>query len=85
MSTIIVVATIVVVVVVIAVLLRQGSVGRLSEEETAPRGPDDGRPRASDVMDRPAGPDAESMSSERPGDPLPPSAPPRRPEDEEPR
>lgn len=73
MAVAVVVATLVIVVAVVVVLLRQGSVGRLSEE--------DGRPhRGRDVVDRPAGPAAEAM---RPGPPCepasqpPPSRPPR--------
>ena len=84
MSTVIIVATVVAVVVVVVVLMRQDSVGRLSEEESVPGHPEGDRPRGSDVMERPGGPDAESMNPEHPGDPLPPPAPPRRPEDEEP-
>ena len=73
MAVAVVVATVVIVVAVVAVLLRQGSVGRLSEEH--------GRPdRGRDVVDRPAGPGAEAM---RPGPAREPAAqpPPARPPD----
>jgi len=60
MATALVIATVVVVVAVIAVLLRQGSVGRLSEE-------DGHRPPGEDVVERPAGPGAEPMHPDPPG------------------
>lgn len=62
MATALVIATVVVVVTVIAVLLRQGSVGRLSEE-------DGRRPAGDDVAERPAGPGAEPMHPDPPGRP----------------
>lgn len=69
MEIAVVVVTVVLVVAVVAVLARQGSPGRLSEE--------DGHPRPSHVDDRPAGPDAEAMRPEPPGqsDPGPPRPP----------
>jgi hypothetical protein len=90
MATVVVVTTVVLVVVVVVVLARQGSAGKLSEERSVPepRADDRGEPGGpnghqgnsdqwSEVMERPAGPDAESMSAGPPGDPTPP------PEDEE--
>lgn len=71
MEIAIVVATVVLVAVVAVVLLRQGSVGRLSEEEGRRR-------RQADVAERPAGPGAESMRTDVPGDPV---APPPDPEE----
>ena len=92
MATVVVVATMVLVVAVIMVLARQGSVGKLSEERSIPerRADDQGEPGGpstrqgsgdqwSDVMERPAGPDAESMSPDPPGD----TPPPLPPDDEE--
>jgi hypothetical protein len=65
MAVAVVIATVVLVAVVVAVLARQGSVGRLSEEE--------GRRRPqSDVVERPAGPGAESMHADEPGGPRTP-------------
>ena len=69
MATAVVIAAIVATVVVIAVVLKQGSVGRLSEEA--------GRPPARDaIVERPAGPGAEPMhpdpSGHRPDDTEPP-------------
>lgn len=89
----VVVATVVIVVAVIVVLARQGSAGKLSEQRSVPerRADDQGEPGGrgtrqgsvdqwSDVMERPAGPDAESMSPDPRGDPTPPPLP---PDDEE--
>ena len=89
MATVVVVATVVIVVAVIVVLARQGSVGRMSEERSVPerRADDQGEPGGpstgqgsghqwSDVMERPAGPDAESMSPDPPGEATPPPRPP---------
>jgi hypothetical protein len=60
MATAVVIAAIVATLVVIAVVLKRGSVGRLSEEA--------GRPPARDaVVERPAGPDAEPMHPDPPG------------------
>jgi hypothetical protein len=68
---------------------RQGSAGQMSEERSVPerRADDQNEPGApttrqgsgdpwSDVMERPAGPDAESMSPDPPVDPTPPALPP---------
>lgn len=63
-SIAVVIATVVVVAVVVAVLARQGSVGRLSEEHGRRR-------RQDDVAHRPAGPGAEAMGSDVPGEPGP--------------
>jgi hypothetical protein len=72
MEIAIVAATVVLVVVVAVVLLRQGSVGRLSEE-------DGRRSRQADVAERPAGPGAESMRTDVPGEPvIPPPDPDER-------
>lgn len=71
MAIAIVVATVVIVGIVVGVLARQGSVGRLSEEH----GTGGRRPRGTG---RPAGPDAESMSTDTPGQPV---TPPPTPED----
>lgn len=60
----VVVATVVVVLVVVGVLARQGSVGRLSEEDGRPR-------RRPSSTDRPAGPGAEAMGTDVPGEPGP--------------
>ena len=60
MATAVVIAAVVATIVVSAVLLRQGSVGRLSDEDGHPS------PRR-DVVNRPAGPDAEPMHSDPPG------------------
>jgi len=74
MATVVVVAAVVLTVVVIAVLLKQGSVGRLSEEA--------GHPPRDAVVERPAGPDAEAMHPDppgrRPGGTQPPEDGPRR-------
>ena len=86
MATVVVVATVVIVVAMIVVLARQGSVGKLSEERSVPerRADDQSEPGGpstgsgdqwSDVTERPAGPDAESMSPDPPGDPTPPPPP----------
>jgi hypothetical protein len=89
MATVVVVATVVIVVAMIVVLARQGSVGKVSEERSVPerRADDQSEPGGpstrqgsgdqwSDVTERPAGPDAESMSPDPPGDPTPPPPPP---------
>lgn len=59
MAAAVVIATVVVTIAVVFVLLRQGSVGRLSEE--------DGHPARDHVVERPAGPDAEAMHADPPG------------------
>jgi hypothetical protein len=60
MATVVVIAAVLVTVAAIVLLLRQGSVGRLSEEE--------GHPPARDaIVERPAGPDAEPMHPDPPG------------------
>ena len=53
MATAVVIATVLVVVALVVLFVRQGSVGRLSEE--------DGRPAHDPVVERPAGPGAEPM------------------------
>jgi hypothetical protein len=59
MATAVVIAAVLVTVAVIVLLQRQGSVGRLSEE--------DGRPPVRDaIVERPAGPDAEPMHPDPP-------------------
>jgi hypothetical protein len=80
MAIAVVIATVVAVVVLCTVLARQGSVGKLSEEDGKPdqRRPDGGnpagggsqgsRPQRSGVMERPAGPDAEAMNPDPVGD-----------------
>jgi hypothetical protein len=65
MAAAIVIATVVLVAIVVVVLARQGSVGKLSEE-------DGRRRRQADVMERPAGPGAESMRADQPGEPRTP-------------
>jgi hypothetical protein len=62
MAIAVVIAAIVAVIILVAVLWKQGSPGRLSEE-------DGRRPRRDDVVERPAGPDAESMAPEPPDQP----------------
>lgn len=62
MAVAVVVATVVIVIAVVVVLLRQRSVGRLSEEHGR-------RDRGRDVVDRPAGPGAEAMRPGPPGEP----------------
>jgi hypothetical protein len=64
-ATAVVIVTLVAVVVLVVVLARQGSVGKLSEE-------DGRRRRQDDVMERPAGPGAESMGTDEPGRPVTP-------------
>ena len=59
MSAAVVIISIIAVLIVTAILLKQGSVGRLSEE-------DGHRPRRDDVVERPAGPDAEPMHPDPP-------------------
>ena len=60
MAIAVVIIAIVATAAVIAVLWKQGSVGRLSEEA--------GRPPARDaIVERPAGPDAEPMHPDPPG------------------
>jgi hypothetical protein len=80
MAIAVVVANVVAVVVLCAVLARQGSVGKLSEEHSKPeqRRPDSSNPAGggsqgsrhqwSGVMERPAGPDAEAMNPDPAGD-----------------
>ena len=58
MATAVVILAVLVVVALIVVWLREGSVGRLSEE--------DGRPAHDPVVERPAGPGAESMHPDPP-------------------
>jgi hypothetical protein len=68
MAIAITIATVVVVIVLAVVLARQGTPGRLSDEAGR-------RPRRADVVERPAGPDAEPMAPgppERPADTRPP-------------
>lgn len=60
MATAVVIAAVVATIVVIAVVLKQGSVGRLSDEDGHP-------PPRRDVVDRPAGPGAEPMHPDPPG------------------
>jgi hypothetical protein len=73
MAIAVVVATVVLVVLVVVVLARQGSVGRLSEEEST-------KHPQSDVVERPAGPGAEAMGTDAPGQPVtPPPDPGERP------
>jgi hypothetical protein len=64
-ATAVVIITLVAVVVMVIVLARQGSVGKLSEENGRRRPQDD-------VMERPAGPGAESMGTDEPGRPVTP-------------
>lgn len=72
MAVAVVLITIVAVVVLAVVVVRQGSVGRLSDEE--------GRPDPQrHVVERPAGPGAEPMHAEEPGRPdTPPPDPDER-------
>ncbi|HEX5367416.1 MAG TPA: hypothetical protein VFW63_12235 [Acidimicrobiales bacterium] len=69
MAIAVAVVAVVAVLVVIGLVLRQGSVGRLSEEAGKPPGRDR-------IVERPAGPDAEPMhpdpSGRPPGDTQPP-------------
>lgn len=85
MAIAVIVATVVAVIVLCVVLARQGSVGRLSEEASTARdldrepSEDGGRSHGSahqwsGVMERPAGPDAESMDPDQPVNPTPPAA-----------
>lgn len=60
MATTVVVLSVIAVVIVVVVVLRQGSVGRLSDE-------DGRRPPRDQVVERPAGPDAEAMDPDPPG------------------
>ena len=60
MATAVVIAAVVATIVVIAVLWRQGSPGRLSDEHGR-------RPPRDHVVERPAGPDAEAMHPDPPG------------------
>lgn len=62
MAVAVVLITIVAVVVLAVVVVRQGSVGRLSDEEGRPD------PQRS-VVERPAGPGAEAMNAEEAGRP----------------
>jgi hypothetical protein len=64
-ATAVVIVTVVAVIVLVVVLVRQGSVGRLSEENGR------GHPQ-DDVMERPAGPGAEAMRTDEPGQPVTP-------------
>ena len=59
MSAAVVTISVIAVLIVAAIVLKQGSVGRLSEE-------DGHRPRRDDVVERPAGPDAEPMNPDPP-------------------
>jgi hypothetical protein len=69
MAIAVVIATAVLVGLVIVVLARQGSVGRLSEEDGT-------KDPQSDVVERPAGPGAEAMDTDAPGQPvIPPPDP----------
>jgi hypothetical protein len=75
MASAVVTAAVLITVAVVVLLLWQGSVGRLSEEAGR-------RPARDDVVERPAGPDAEPMHSDPPnrfpGDlPAPPGDQPR--------
>jgi hypothetical protein len=65
MAIAVVVATVVLVLLVVLVLARQGSVGRLSEEDGTEH-------PQSDVAERPAGPGAEAMGTDTPGQPVTP-------------
>ena len=62
MAIAVVIAAVVATIIVVAVLWKQGSPGRLSEEHGR-------RSRRDDVVERPAGPDAESMAPEPPDQP----------------
>jgi hypothetical protein len=65
MDVAVVVGAVVLLGVMVAVLARQGSVGRLSEEQ--------GRPDPQrDVVERPAGPGVEPMRADEPGRPVTP-------------
>lgn len=71
------IVTVVGVAAVVAVLVRQGSPYRLSEEGHEPS------PRSEPLVDRPAGPDAEPMAVGQPGQPTV-ASPPERPRVEPP-